>query len=334
MPTQSIPNLNTLRRGRGVTRGGLLSRANQGDKDATIRATDDDAASSRMSAVEAGYLNDPFAKYLAPENWQRRLPLMNRVDTFLSSSPERKQIVSLGAGSDTRYLRLKLAGKHNNFVYHEVDFQQNNSSKIERLRDSQCVEEVRNLCDIDLEEASIGEGELELAEYAIHAADLRKLPERLVWLDDTLPTLLISECCLIYLSPDQADHVLDYFSNMLGSVPLAVVIYEPFRPNDPFGRTMIRNLTTRGIVLQTIEKYFDLDKQRQRLHDHNLEARALDTNELWQHWASQEEKDRIERLEWMDEIEEFVLLAKHYCIAWGWRQFPDPTVWHMLPGPA
>lgn len=78
MPTQSIPNLNTLRRGRGVTRGGLLSRANQGDKDATIRATDDDAASSRMSAVEAGYLNDPFAKHLAPENWQRRLPLMNR----------------------------------------------------------------------------------------------------------------------------------------------------------------------------------------------------------------------------------------------------------------
>ena len=79
MSAPSIPNLNSLRRsGRGGSRGDLSGRTNQIDEDAVIRSTDGDASSSRVSAVEAGYLDDPFAKYLADENWQRRLPLMNR----------------------------------------------------------------------------------------------------------------------------------------------------------------------------------------------------------------------------------------------------------------
>lgn len=74
----------TLRKGaRGSARGGgLASRASHVDKDRVIRATDNDASTSRVSAVEAGYLEDPFAKYLCAENWQRRLPLMNRGECF------------------------------------------------------------------------------------------------------------------------------------------------------------------------------------------------------------------------------------------------------------
>lgn len=79
MAASSIPNLNSLRRGgRGHARGGLSGRTTHVDKEAVIRSTDNDAATSRMSAVEAGYLDDPFAVYLTDENWQRRLPLMNR----------------------------------------------------------------------------------------------------------------------------------------------------------------------------------------------------------------------------------------------------------------
>ena len=86
---QHLPNLNSLRRfggkGRNQVRGG---RANQGNgihrqtdrtKDKIIQNTDDDAATSRLSAVQAGYLNDPFAEYLTSiDNVTRRLPLMNR----------------------------------------------------------------------------------------------------------------------------------------------------------------------------------------------------------------------------------------------------------------
>ena len=49
------------------------------DHDQIVRNTDNDAATSRLSAVEAGYLEDPFARLLTSgEEVTRRLPLMNR----------------------------------------------------------------------------------------------------------------------------------------------------------------------------------------------------------------------------------------------------------------
>ncbi len=253
------------------------------------------------------------------------------VDTFLASINGPKQIISLGAGSDTRYFRLKRDKKHRDFKYHELDFEENNKTKIGRLRSPQCLDTIKNLCDVDLQTAQMHQSELQTNEYFIHSFDLRRLPEKLDWLDSETPTLLISECCLIYLSPDDADNVLSYFSSMLTSVPMAIVIYEPFRPDDPFGKTMIRNLTTRGIVLKTIEKYADPDLQRQRLADRGITAKAADTNFVWSNWIAETEKERIDKLEWMDEVEEFVLLAKHYCVAWGWRNYEDGTVWQALP---
>lgn len=363
MSAPTIPKLTNLRKGaRGGARGGSSGRSGQVDKDAVVRSTDGDAASSRISAVEAGYLDDPFAKHLTGESWQKRLPLMNRgetlhsqitnplltkggtyvrttaldriVDTFLSSIEGQKQIVSLGAGSDTRYFRLKRDKKHDSFSYHELDFEENNKTKIGRLKTPQCLDTIRALCDVNLDNAETYESELLSSEYSIHSIDLRKLPEKLDWLDGNAPTLLISECCLIYLSPDEADSVLSYFFSMLAAVPTAIAIYEPFRPNDPFGKTMIRNLTTRGIVLQTIEKYADPNSQRQRLADRDFTARVADTHFIWSNWIAETEEQRIDKLEWMDEVEEFVLLAKHYCIAWGWRNYQDDVTWQALPSPA
>lgn len=252
------------------------------------------------------------------------------VDTFLSSCTGRRQIVSLGAGSDTRYFRLRQAGKHKDFVYHELDFRENNASKIARLQSPSCAQAVQSLCNIDLNSAQVRDGELILHDYNIHAVDLRQISGNTGWLDKSLPTLLISECCLIYLKPDEADAVLDHFAEQLPDVPLAIVIYEPFRSNDAFGQTMSRNLLTRGIVLQTIEKYSDEAQQRQRLKQRKLEARSADTNRIWNSWISDDEKARIDQLEWLDEIEEFVLLAKHYCVTWGWRGFEDQTSWQLL----
>jgi len=31
-------------------------------------------------------------------------------------------------------------------------------------------------------------------------------------------------------------------------------------------------------------------------------------------------------LEWLDEVEEWKLLASHYCVAWGWRDGEDEKV--------
>jgi hypothetical protein len=81
MSAPHIPNLNTLSRGgprsHGRGRGGLpvagedASQHSAFAKDEVIQKTDTDAATSRLSAVEAVYLDDPFAKLLTPGQHSR-----------------------------------------------------------------------------------------------------------------------------------------------------------------------------------------------------------------------------------------------------------------------
>lgn len=87
MSATQIPNLQTLRKNapRGRGRGGDVPsfgagpRRRPASKDEIIQGTDNDAATSRLSAVQAGYLDDSFAVHMVKsETSQRRLPLMNR----------------------------------------------------------------------------------------------------------------------------------------------------------------------------------------------------------------------------------------------------------------
>jgi [phosphatase 2A protein]-leucine-carboxy methyltransferase len=50
---------------------------------------------------------------------------------------------------------------------------------------------------------------------------------------------------------------------------------------------------------------------------------AVDINFAHDHWMGQDELQRISKLELLDEMEEWRLLASHYCIAWGWTNGSD-----------
>ncbi len=91
MAAPHIPNLSTLRpsgrgRGRGLPGNPSSSTTTtpsaDEDKSAAkariVQLTDQDASISRWSAVEAGYLNDPFARLFTPTQAQRRFPIINR----------------------------------------------------------------------------------------------------------------------------------------------------------------------------------------------------------------------------------------------------------------
>lgn len=98
MAASQIPNLNTLRNARGPGRGrgrgqglaggrsGLGSEEDKLAKDRIIQRTDQDASLSRLSAVEVGYLDDPFAKYFVSGEGQRRFPIINRGTPNLSQN--------------------------------------------------------------------------------------------------------------------------------------------------------------------------------------------------------------------------------------------------------
>ena len=106
--------------------GSNLTRAEHTqDANASVRKTDSDAAVARLSAVKLGYLQDPFIRLLVqrPHLQPPRPPLIN-IGTYvrseaidrlvnewleLSSAEGKKcQIVSMGAGSDTRFWRINV----------------------------------------------------------------------------------------------------------------------------------------------------------------------------------------------------------------------------------
>lgn len=305
-----------------------------------MQQTDGDASSSRLSAVALGYLDDAYAReFLQPgEQIPRRYPIINRgtyvrstaidqlVKRFLQAEPTgRRQIISLGAGSDTRCLRLcRNAG---DILYHELDFETNVTAKRAAFERSSTLsdglEELkRNGC-----------------EYHLHAVDLRDFasdsPPDLPGIDWSLPTLILSECCLCYLPPDQASGVLNYFTTRLTS-SAGLVIYEPIRPFDAFGKTMVSNLASRGIHMQTLKRYSSLEAQRQRLRLAGFAdgQGARDVHQIWESdaWVEARERERVERLEWLDEVEEWKLLASHYCVAWGWRGEVFGKAWGGVEG--
>ena len=352
----SIPNLNTLQRGRSgprIRRGGrALPDGGDGSDEAStaaahdkvIQQTDHDASNSRMSAVALEYLDDSFASafYPAGESIPKRYPIINRgtyvrsksidqlIIRFLETNPtQKKQIVSLGAGSDTRFFRFFTSSyfQESGIEYHELDFEANVNQKRAAIRNSSKLSYL------------VSQAEKGDSFYRLHAIDLRHLiaksPPVIPNLDGNLPTLLLSECCLCYLPPDDASSVIQYFTMHI-TEPLALVLYEPIRPFDAFGKTMVSNLASRGIHLQTLKRHSSLEAQRQRLRLAGFTAGqgARDVCQLWESgdWVGDAERDRIEKLEWLDEIEEWKLLASHYCVAWGWKGDVFDQAWSSIDG--
>lgn len=257
------------------------------------------------------------------------------VNKFLAADPgAQKQIISLGAGSDTRYFRIISKDPTVKLVYHELDFPTNVAQKISAIQHTPSLLAVIRSTLSTPSDLQITAHTLTSPTYNIHPLDLRTLAidpstsaspplPTLPHLSTAAPTLLLSECCLIYLSPHDADSILATLTTSLipPSTPLALVLYEPIRPHDPFGRVMISNLAARGIHLQTLQKYSSLSRQRARLRSAGFVdgQAAADVDFIWGRWVGEAEKERVAGLEMLDELEEWVLLARHYCVAWGWR---------------
>ncbi|ORY13251.1 S-adenosyl-L-methionine-dependent methyltransferase [Clohesyomyces aquaticus] len=355
MASSEIPNLRTLLghgrggpsrgRGRGSGHGGASHGGGEALNDQAVQKTDDDAASFRLSSVELGYLDDPYAKYLAAQSRPRRPPLINRgtyvrttaidllIHKFLSTSPEQpKQIVSLGAGTDTRYFRLRDAHPNAQLVYHELDFPANTMTKLAALqKHPQLHSKVSPQPPPNPLSLTPGATSFHSPTYNLHAVDLRSLattskatpPPPLPNLDPSLPTLIFSEMCLVYLQPSIASAVISAFltTYITAPTPISLILYEPILPHDAFGRMMTSNLAHRNISLPTLMEYPTLSDQRKRLRSYGFcdVSRAADTEFIWREWVAEEEKERIAALEMLDEQEELNMLLRHYCVAWGWR---------------
>uniref|UniRef100_A0A8C3V9G7 Leucine carboxyl methyltransferase 1 n=1 Tax=Catharus ustulatus TaxID=91951 RepID=A0A8C3V9G7_CATUS len=167
---------------------------------------------------------------------------------------------------------------------------------------------------------------LDSSRYSILGADLRcsaDLEEKLRkhGLDGHLPTLLVAECVLVYMTPQQSANLLRWAAS---TFPVAMVInYEQVNMGDRFGQIMIENLQRRQCNLAGVELCSSLDSQRERLLASGWEhARAIDMMKVYS-LLPQADVKRIEALEFLDEKELFEQLMQHYCICWASKDSSD-----------
>lgn len=266
------------------------------------------------------------------------------IESFLNdeaaggSAARGRQIISLGAGTDTRCFRLFSQKNRRHLIYHEVDFPATSSRKRMIVQGTPAL---RRILPDPAPSSDSGDSsswrsapEGDGNQYWCHGLDLRDLADRpnsqqdeatlstrpglINGLRADVPTLLISECCLCYLETAQAKDVVQYFADRIPN--LGLVLYEPVKPDDAFGRQMISNLAARRIKMPTLDVYKQPKDQDERLRQAGFTfVRQKSVEELWETWVPADEKDRLDGLEGLDEVEEWKLLAAHYIVAWGSR---------------
>lgn len=345
----------------------MLSPSQRREK--VIRATDLDALSSRASAnkknyfeVHDVYINDLICSYekhlrfcdgytqlsagrtLRSMFKEKKFPIINRgtylrtllIDMVISefiNKFENCQIISLGGGSDTRF--IPLLEKHGNLKYHEIDFPE--STKIKKLA-LLSNSKVRLLLDIENSPPLIESREafdelspdLETARYKLLGLNLRELSSgKLKQLfDSSLPTLVLSECVLCYISPSENESIIKSWKGW-STNHLSFLIYEPMSLNDAFGTTMSKNLVDRGIDLQSFTKYPTLQSRYQFLSEvcklNNVRLTEMShvggfitsASQNKKPWIGISEMQRLNKLEFIDEIEEIRMLYEHYGLCYG-----------------
>lgn len=319
-------------RARGHARHGAGVAAPSCDE--IVQQTDEDAAGSRLSAVQQGYLHDHFTHFFAKTQAAiRRQPIINRgtyvrtvaidtlLDVFLDQHvTEPCQVISLGAGTDTRFFRTVQKRPDLAVKYHELDFPATTARKIQIIKNTPTLAASASPTNSPNDSSMLSD------RLQIHGLDLRELASFSTYtipdLEPSLPTMIISEMCLAYLPAPTSSLIL---RNLLQQLPTSrsveILLYEPLNPNDAFGRTMVQNLAARSIELPGMLELPDLEAHRERLRDVGFKGGSEEWNvrQIWDGWISSEEKERLRGCEMVDEEEEWYLLSEHYGLIWGRR---------------
>lgn len=328
----------------------------------TIRSTDHDALSCRISLVSKSYLQDPslpsvlsgFQKFLkydskTPRRVMSELikvksPVINRgsyirirsidiiIKRFIEQYKEAEEvrILNLGAGSDTRSFQI-LKGYQNVEVI-EIDFPDSVKFKKATIVDDEILCDAIGAnyelhSDLDKFYQQLDNSELRTDRFLLIPMDLREidtLKTFLASLQDK-PTLIISECMLCYLTTEESSSLLHTLHKNIPHGILA--IYDPLGGEGSFGNVMIDNLKMRNLSMSTLLEFNSLSKYKARLQKIGFQSVKIDHMfNVLNTWLDQEEIRRISKLEFLDEIEELKLLLEHYCLSlstWGMVAFLD-----------
>ncbi|NWY07820.1 TYW4 protein, partial [Nothoprocta ornata] len=292
-----------------------------------VRGTGDSSALSKSSAAARGYVRDRFVALLAGRR-RRRAPLVHRgyyvraravdhcVRDFLlkTQSCARTQILSLGAGFDSLYFRLKDMGLLSHTVVCEVDFPNVACQK------AALIKGIKELSSLVGDAGGEGLGAIAFSgkDYKLLGVDLSELSKLEIalqeaGLDKEVPTLFLAEVVLTYMENSRSDALVQWAADCFSQA--CFVLYEQMHPEDPFGRVMQRHFNQLNSPLHSLAQYPDHEMQRRRfLQNGWSECSVMDMNEFFTFCVPEDEQRRVQALEPFDEYEEWHLKCSHYFI--------------------
>lgn len=297
-----------------------------------IIETNNDAYQCKLYAVERGYWKDPYLKLLTgSSHHERRTPeislgyyirvhgLRYLIEKFIELTNDQCQIINLGCGFDTTifYLLDKSNVRFKHFV--DIDFDEITEIKSNKIRRLPILQQ--KLSD-ENKSFKIPCG-FHSSLYTILPADLRdinQLDNQLKLLIDnqildlTKPTLILTECVLIYMSNEHSTNLLKYFSSKFSRCCL-FLNFEQINMNDRFGQIMFENLKQRSCHLIGLESCQSLESQFDRYRNANFSGmNGLTLNDFYRKYFNSNEKQRIESIDGgLDEKELLEQLFEHYC---------------------
>ncbi|XP_074833229.1 tRNA wybutosine-synthesizing protein 4 isoform X3 [Carettochelys insculpta] len=303
------------RKGRGATR------------DRAIQGTNDSSVLSKCSTAAFGYIQDGFLQYFITKRC-RRAPLIHRgyyvraqavdhcVQEFLLQSQgyPRRQILSLGAGFDSLYFRLKNAGLLSRTLVYEVDFPGVACQKAALIKSR------KELATIVGEAGGRESGAMSFAgeDYKLLGVDLSELSNleqalNEAGLDPEVPTMFLAEVVLTYMEISSSDALIQWAAQHFSCAQF--VLYEQIHPEDPFGHIMQQHFIQLNSVLHSLAQYPNCEAQRRRFLQRGwAKCTVIDMNEFYTSFMPEHERQRVQALEPFDEYEEWHLKCSHYFI--------------------
>ncbi|NXA43662.1 TYW4 protein, partial [Eudromia elegans] len=293
-----------------------------------VQGTGDSSVLSKSSAAARGYMQDRFLGLLAGRRRRRRAPLVHRgyyvrtravdycVQDFLLKiqSCAKTQILSLGAGFDSLYFRLKDMGLLSHSVVFEVDFPNVACQKAALIKG---IKELSSLVGDPggegLEAIAISGKDYKL--LGVDLSELSKLEKALqeAGLDNEIPTLFLAEVVLTYMENSRSDALIQWAAERFSQA--CFVLYEQMHPEDPFGRVMQQHFSQLNSTLHSLTEYPDCEMQRKRfLQKGWSECSVMDMNEFFTFCVPEDEQRRVQALEPFDEYEEWHLKCSHYFV--------------------
>lgn len=307
----------------------------------------DDLVSSFINidlSKSGGRSSQPKKPPIINRGYYARVHSINQIiQHFLNAADKttskRRQIINLGSGFDTLSLQLLQRNDEGLHIF-EIDF-----DKIVREKVATCLNDdhIRRLLipengtehwnlprdgtnhkkavaiacaandTMDKENSKFSFGNIHFISGDLREA--KKIIEKLLkaGIDATAPTLIITECVLVYLEKDESERLSVELSSLLSEA--AWVTYDMISPNDIFGKTMIKNLTAARFRVPGFVDYPSLETQIGRfLGTGWCEARCISMLTVYDNYISIEERKRISRLEIFDEVEEWQMLMNHYSL--------------------